>query len=179
MMPAAVASHEYAADRANAAAPYLGAPLVVCDEFTDGAAESDLVVAVDEDAGLAVDHGVGVTRNAGDDSRRPARRRLGDRHAPTFAGRRARYQPGPAVQVDEVGVGDVARERHPVGAVDISNDLVEVLALVADADDRQRELRVPAPRFGDGANEVVVPLHGHEPAERHDHGRRASARRRG
>ena len=114
-----------------------GAPLVVCEQVADGTAESGFVVAVDEDARLTVDHGVDVTRDTGDDSRRPARRRLGDRHPPTFAGRRARYQPGPAVQVDELGVGDLAGEGDPVGAVDVSNDVVERLALVAHAHDRQ------------------------------------------
>ncbi len=47
-------------------------------------------------------------------------------------------------RVDELGVGDVAGERHPFGAVDLAHDFVEHLTLVAHADDRQRELRVAA-----------------------------------
>ena len=99
-----------------------------------------------------------MARDAGGHCGSAARRCLCERHPPTLAGRCARDDPSAAVQVDELGVGDAAREVHPVTAIDVADDLVERRALVALADDRELDVGPTPAGHGDRSDEVFVAL---------------------
>src|SRR5205085_992600 len=88
-----------------------------------------------QQAALAVVHRVDVTGDAGGDGGRAARRRLREGHAPAFAHRRRGHRPRAAVEVDELVVGHAAGEGDVAAGVERLDQLVEVAALGAGADD--------------------------------------------
>ena len=97
----------------------------------------ELLVRRREEARDPVLDRVAMAGDVGDDRRRPARGRLRDRHPPALTSRGAREHPRAPVEVDELGVGDPARELDVRAGVAVLDVLDERLAFIAFADDHR------------------------------------------
>ena len=142
--------------------------------------------------GHAVDDGVAVAGDVGDDGRGGAGGRLGDGHAPALGHRRAGQHPRPAVERHEVVVGEAARQADPLRARRRRRRGPRGARARRPRPRSRARGRAPggAPRPA-RVIEGVEALHRHEPADGHDErvgrrgpdrgrsgGRRPAARRR-
>ena len=99
-----------------------------------------LVVGPDQQAGVAVADAVDVPGDAGGDGRGAARGGLGEREPPALVGGRAGDHPRRSEEVDELVVGHVAAQVHPLAGVEVVDDPLDVRALVPLADDDELEV---------------------------------------
>src|SRR5262249_33626547 len=132
----------------------------------------ELVASVDEQPAESVRDGVAVPGDSSCHRGRPARARLGDRHPPSLARSRARHDPRPPVQTEQLVVADVAAETHPAVGPRLPQLRLEILAAVSLSHDDRLEARLVLLDADEHLDELLETLHGNEATGGHDERRR-------
>ena len=128
-----------------------------------------------EYAGDAIDDAAAMSVDIGGDRRGAARGSFGERETPAFGERCAGHQPRLLIQLDELGVAQLAGQMDPITGTVVRDAFLQRRPQRAFAHDHQLQPR-HAP-LGDSrrVDQLVLALHRRQPADTHDGGHRGVA----